>query len=135
MGEVRKRMGYRYVVESLSGYVDKQDRNVVHWFVKIHNKGWADAPNWGYKLYLVVNGKKMPVSNRFIVQPDDTQIFSGSFNKSQISAAPILVIDTEDADYAGPHTLQFANADDNNVQKVTDSRFGTGLALKWLLTL
>ena len=135
MGEVRKRMGYRYVVESLSGYVDKQDRNVVHWFVKIHNKGWADAPNWGYKLYLVVNGKKMPVSNRFIVQPDDTQIFSGSFNKNQISGAPILVIDTEDADYAGPHTLQFANADDNNVQKVTDSRFGNGLALKWLLTL
>ncbi len=136
MTEVRKRMGYRYVVEELSAYVDQQNSNVVHWTAKIANRGWANAPDWGYKLYLVVNGQKVLLNNRFSVQPGTVQSFRGSFLKSQLNGkAPILLIDTEDANYSGPHPLQFANADDGNAQKAPEGPFRTGLALKWLLSI
>lgn len=136
MTEVRKRMGYRYVVEELSAYTDKQNSNIVHWSAKIANRGWANAPDWGYKLYLVVNGEKTLLTQRFSVQPGTSQTFSGSFAKNRLNGkAPILIIDTEDANYAGPHPLQFANADDANAQQSRDNQFGPGLALKWLLSL
>jgi len=136
MTEVRKRMGYRYVVEELSAYVDQQNSNIVHWSAKIANRGWANAPDWGYKLYLVVNGQKVLLNNRFSVQPGTAQSFRGSFLKSQLNGkAPILLIDTEDANYSGPHPLQFANADDGNAQKAPEGPFRTGLALKWLLSI
>ncbi|OAM33629.1 hypothetical protein A7P98_09610 [Eikenella sp. NML080894] len=136
MTEVRKRMGYRYVVEELSAYADQQNSNIIHWSAKIANRGWANAPDWGYRLYLVVNGEKILLDKRFSVQPSTAQSFRGSFLKSQLNGkAPILLIDTEDANYSGPHPLQFANADDANAQKVKDGSFSTGLALKWLLSI
>ncbi|MBH5329939.1 DUF4874 domain-containing protein [Eikenella sp. S3360] len=136
MTEVRKRMGYRYVVEELSAYPDKQNGNIIHWSAKIANRGWANAPDWGYKLYLVVNGEKIVLNNSFSVQPGTAQSFSGTFAKNRLNGqAPILLIDTEDANYAGPHPLQFANADDAYAQKAPEGPFSTGLALKWLLSI
>lgn len=133
--EVAKRMGYRYVVDKASLTTSAAANGTVQWAVTISNKGWANAPDWGYKLYLGIGGKKVLLERKFEVQPGQTKIFTGSFKNLSYNSgrkAPILLIDTEDANYAGPHTLQFANKDDANAQKVSDPQFGNGLMLKGL---
>ena len=70
------------------------------------------------------------------MQPGTALCFRGSFLKSLLTGkAPILLIDTEDANYSGPHPLQFANADDGTAQKAPEGPVRTGLALKWLLSI
>ena len=128
-------MGYRYVVDKASLTTSAAANGTVQWAVTISNKGWANAPDWGYKLYLGIGGKKVLLERKFEVQPGQTKIFTGSFKNLSYNSgrkAPILLIDTEDANYAGPHTLQFANKDDANAQKVSDPQFGNGLMLKGL---